>query len=83
MLDGAAFCVTGDVFAIQVNQEFVFILTGLLVAEIPLCSQLNKTFAWGINVVIYVLGLSIEYSVYLLLRKMLCSSLLTSGIGCS
>lgn len=38
-----AFCGTGDVFAIQVNAEFIFVLTGLLVAMIPLCSQLSKT----------------------------------------
>lgn len=67
----------------QVNEEFIFVLTGLLVAVIPLCSQLNKTFAREINLVIYVLGLAIEYSVYLLLRKMVCCSLLRSGMGFS
>lgn len=83
VLDSAAFYVTDDVFAIQVNEGIVFILTGLLVAVIPLCSQLNTTFAWEINPVIYILDVSIEYSVYLSLRKIFCCSLLRSGIGFS
>lgn len=49
VLDSAAFRVTGDVFAVQANENFIFALPGLLVAVIPLCSQLNKVFAREIN----------------------------------